>query len=108
MDEAPPRRSDSGVSDLADAIVTEIPLLVRLNPDDVPAPELVEASDERVFLEVAGLGKNVEPEITPYGRRDLSGRACVLREQRQSRRDNRLHLRQRGVTRVRLLCQIHM
>ena len=108
MDEAPARRSDSAVGDLADAVVAEIPPLVRLNADDVAPPELVERADERVLLEVAGLGENVEPEIAPHGCRDFGGRACVLREQRQSRGDNRLHLRQRVVTRgARLLRQLH-
>ena len=69
-----------------------------LDADDVPAPELVDGADEPVLFEVAGLGENVEPEIAPHGCGDLSGRACVLREQRQSRGNNRLPLRQRVVT----------
>ena len=108
VDEAPARRSDSAVSDLADAVVAEIPPLVRLNADDVAPPELVERADERVFLEVAGLGENVEPEIAPHRCRDFGGRARVVREQRQSRGDNRLHLRQRVVAGgARLPRQLH-
>ena len=62
MDEPAPRRSDRRVGDLANAIVAEIPSLVRLNADDVAAPELVERAHERVLFEVACLGQEVEPE----------------------------------------------
>ena len=96
MDQAPPRRTDAGVGDLADAVVAEIPSLVGLNADDVAPPELVERADERVLFEVAGLRQDVEPEIASHRRRDLGGRARVLREQRQPRGHNGLHSRQRA------------
>ena len=54
------------VCDLADAVVAEIPPLVRLNADDVASPELVERADECVLLEIAGLRQDVEPEIASH------------------------------------------
>ena len=70
VNEAAARRSNSAVGHFADAIVAEIPSLVRLDADDVPAPELVDGADEPVLFEVAGLGENVEPEIAPESGRD--------------------------------------
>ena len=93
------RRPDSGVGHLADAVVGEIPSLVGLNAHDVAAPELVERADERALFEIAGVRENVEPEIATDRRRDLGGRAGVLREQRQPLGHNRLHSRHRVVAR---------
>ena len=108
MDETPARGSDSAVGDLADAVVAEVPPLLRLNADDVTPPELVERTDERVFFEVACLGENIEPEIPAHRCRDLGGCPGVLGEQPQSSGHNGLHLWRRRVDGgTRLLRQLH-
>ena len=108
VDEATARRADCAVRDLPDTVVAEVPPLVRLHADDVPPPEFVERADERVLFEIAGLRQDVEPEITSHCRRDLGGGTRLLREQRQPRRDHRLHSRQPGVARGALLVsQLH-
>ena len=60
MNEPASRRADSTVGDFTNPIVTEVPPLIRLHTDDVPPPELVEGAHQRVFLQVACLGQDVE------------------------------------------------
>ena len=102
VNQPPARRTDPAVGDLTDAVVAEVPPLVRLHADDMAPPELVERADERVLLEVAGLREDVEAEIASDRRRHFRGGARLVREQRQPRRDDRLHLRQRVVAAGRL------
>jgi hypothetical protein len=78
MDQPSACRSDFVVGHFADAVVTEIPPLVGLNAHNVAAPELVESTNERIFLQIACPGENVESEITPNGGCDLGCRSRFI------------------------------
>jgi hypothetical protein len=88
VNEASARRPESAVRNLANAIVTEIPLFIRSNPNNMTLPELVESADERSLFEIAGLGEDIEPEIAPDRGRNLRDLACLIRQQCQARGDD--------------------
>ena len=90
MNQPPARRPQRVVGHFPDAVVAEVPPLAGLDADHLVAPQLVESSDDRGFLEVADIGEHVEREVPADGGSDLRHLPRVLGQVGEPRRHDGL------------------
>ena len=80
------------VGDIADAAVAEVVGIEGVGAHDAPTPQLVERSDERLLVDVAGAGQHRRGELSSDGRRDAGQLAGRCGEAGESGRDHGLDL----------------